>query len=221
MLGTVFLQITTKTVTTTVDIPWTVYATLGAAFLAALASLNATRISSKTARDLGVLSAQTSRESAHIAAETAKRIKESDYKNDYYKRVIEKRIRAIELLEELLSLFLVSGFIQGTEKRYHLFFTDKENSKRLGVLIDKVSAAGIWYGTTTAIKIREFTRQFLTIESEANELDKAKRQEFIMDKFHEINDMVIGLQKGIAHDIYTMHDVEGFFAARLELNSKK
>lgn len=206
--------------------PYAVYATLAVGILSLIASgLNiyfssktaqkVVNLSTKTTREVAELSAQVSRESAGLAAQTAREIKEADYKNDYYKKVIDKRLKAIETLENFTSLFLASTRIMGTENRFHSFFEEDDMENIFGKSVDEIARYNIWYSIEVAIEMREFTTYVLVIINSAKNLQRKEKINYLIEERKSIQSKVIALQKLIASDMYKLYEVDAFFKSRL------
>lgn len=110
--------------------PYAVYATLAVGVLSLIASgLNiyfssktaqkVVNLSTKTTREVAELSAQVSRESAGLAVQIARELKEKDYKNDFYKKILDRRLDAWLEAEHLF--FPMQGDIYWGPNREVLF----------------------------------------------------------------------------------------------------
>lgn len=217
MLHPLLLQATSATQGT----PVSVYVTIGAAVLAALASLNATRVSSKTSREVASLASQTARESAKIAAETAKQLKDTDYKNDYYKKVIEKRLKALEDVEKIIGLFASSHIVGGPggNRRCHSFFAkniDDMDNKGFDIYSIGNSSSLTWRSKDVSVALVSFLE--IVIESVVNinrrTEDKGMRLVLYTEVYEEINKKISEVERCIGNDMENLYDVEGFLKTR-------
>jgi HD superfamily phosphodiesterase len=108
MLTVLLLQAGTHTITVIKEtIPLTFYipvlVSILTAAVAAYATIRNTRVTT-----------QTQREMAKLADQTAKEFKEKDYKNDFYKKIIDRRLLAWEHAERFIELISVSRNVNGT-----------------------------------------------------------------------------------------------------------
>jgi hypothetical protein len=208
--------------------PYAIYATLAVGILSLIASgLNiyfssktaqkVVNLSTKTTREVAELSAQVSRESAGLVAQTAREIKEVDYKNDYYKKVIEKRVKAIESLEKMLSLFLTSTRISGSDNKFHSCFEESDIENKFSIAIDEIVSYNIWYSNETASKLRKFSTSVLLIIDSASRVNEKDKRGFFVREHFDLNNKVVELQKSMALDMYKLYEVDAFFKSRLEL----
>lgn len=203
--------------------PVTVYVTLFAAVLAGLASLNATRISSKTAREVAALSAQTAQESARLAAQTAQELKEKDYKNDFYKRIIEKRLKAWERAEELMGLLAPAYIDQGDNRNYFSYFSSTELFENvLDMIRSSIVTQAIWmdkkymddlrklHNVLADIRKNSYKSPLIRRDNGRFELDSALIMEAGKLGFIDFRNSFKQLVSTLGRQVKSLHDVESF-----------
>ena len=239
MLFVLLLEVATnKSVTTTIQKPFVVYATLGAALFAALASLNATRISARTAREVGSLAAQTARDSARVASETAREIKGTEYKHDYYKKIIDKRIQAIEasqlivsLLHEAHRVYLgppeIEAVFDGESKPGTIMIDAKvvyppaspvfslfSDSYLIGEYDKNIRSyqnSGMWLNSDTSEAMGHLTLTVKKVRTLTQGLDLDQAQIIVAEYFNLIHSYVIKVSACLDSDLISLHDVDAFF----------
>jgi len=218
---TLLLQAAASTPAST---PITVYVTLGAAVLAALASLNATRVSSKTAREVATLAAQTTRDSARIAAETTREVKNQDYKNDYYKKVIDKRMDALEAVEKVIGLFGTSHIVGGPggNRKCHSYFVnnvDKIEKNGFNIYDSSISSSLTWRSVDTSLVFKKFMETVIHVTHDVNNVtdDNGMKLVLYTDRYDEINDAISNVERCIGKDMEKLYDVEAFLKERFKL----
>lgn len=204
--------------------PITVYVTIGAAVLAALASLNATRVSSKTSREVATLASQTARESAKIAAETARELKDTDYKNDFYKKLIEKRLNAWADAERLIkSLADITTDVPDNRSFFTYFGDPKDFIQIVEDIKESILTQMIWIGGNYNDTVIAFRLKLHEIWGECyiSDSNSENRHERIDKKLLRVagkkyhNDMTALYTQMIAAlitQLNTLHDIEGFLA---------
>ena len=147
-------------------------------------------------------------------------LKDKEYRNDYFKKVIEKRIKAVEKAEMLVFLFGTTYGIEGSDKRYHCYMLDFADSNKLSDAIDAIAEYNIWYGNETGTLLVAFSSMIFPIIGEAKRLrgdsqPNAAWQTHCTEKYGIIETARAELSNSLARDMYTLHDVNGFFKAKL------
>lgn len=200
--------------------PVTVYVTIGAAVLAALASLNATRVSSKTAREVATLASKTASESARIAAETAREIKDTDYRYDFYKKIIAKRFGAWEEAEQFIALSNNTQ-IDGLDNK--MFYSFCSNGKELNnmistmktMLLNQTMWLGMDYGLIFAnllnFNIDLLRASMSTSDNKYGNVSDAAVLQFGKSHYETHSELINKLLVALHAQVKNMHDVEAFF----------
>jgi hypothetical protein len=207
-----FLTLLLQTAPSTAQsVPVAVYGTVGAALLAAAASLNAARISAKTARD-----------SAKLAAQTAQELKEKDYKNDFYKKLIEKRLAAWAEAEEFIKpLARVTRYEVDGEPRFTYFSSPDSFWKVVDGANSLILLQFIWIGGNFARHSIAFRQKLLDIANESGipghygadglvMLDSNKLWESGKNHHQELLQLYIGMVSTLGTQLATLHDIETF-----------
>jgi hypothetical protein len=149
--------------------------TLAAAILAAIASFRASSkasitaekvavLTTQTTKDVAALSAQVARESASLAARTAQELKVIDYKNDFYKKLIERRLKAWEKSEELMLLLTTTLLYKGDLIFY--FFGKASDFDHLMEKIRSMAFQSYWMGREYSVCVNDFYDKLLLIRNE-------------------------------------------------------
>ncbi|MDB5267202.1 MAG: hypothetical protein JWP58_242 [Hymenobacter sp.] len=213
--------------------PPAVWATLAAAILALLSSLNSTRISRKTAREVADLSTKTSREvadlssqtardTAGIAAQTAKELKKEDYKHDFYKKLIQKRLDAWTEAESLLP-FISAQISVGDEES--ILFGYFENGDLFDEILDKINSCmvlSVWLGKDYANYVEKFHQKLYAIrvkcqiagellENNSPAIDDELLIQAGRDNYEETTALLHGYIKILGQQITVLHDMDSFF----------
>ena len=220
--------------------PYAIYATLAVGVLSLIASaLNiyfssktaqkVVNLSTKTTKEVAELSAQVSRESAGLAAKTAKEIKDKDYKNDFYKRIIEKRLNAWVEAESFISLIFNTSYVKGYGKLMPCYFN---NEKHFDEVVDRMRLSLIsqtfWMGRDYATCIMKFHDRLLSIRSEceeyeslnedgSNKLNNSLLHKAGVEYFEECGLFLNKLMSILEQQIIILHDVEYFFKQQKNL----
>jgi hypothetical protein len=212
----VLLQVpTTHTTTITTSDLTNVYIALGgtlfASGLAAYASFRASIKASATAREVAELSNRTARD-----------LKEKEYKNDYYKKVIDKRIKALDEVEKLLALFATSQRVtirnreevieRGSCYTYFHNNVDTLNSNELAFTFNKESSVLFWCSKTTSELVANFYNFLLDIIKGVNDATQVREAKMILytRKFTVVKDKISQIEISICDDMKNLYDVEAF-----------
>jgi len=208
--------------------PITVYVTIGAAFLATLASLNATRVSSKTAKEVAAQAAQTARDSAKIAADTAREIKTQDYKFDFYKKIIEKRLNAWSEAEQLFLPLMATVYIdeQDNKRRFSFCAGPEKFAAMLEITNKSLTQQAFWIGGSYASNLIKFRDELLAISHECFVAgkynsngtplpDKVKLYKAGAERHEMLKNITLGMAGDLTKQILDLHDVEKFLVSRI------
>lgn len=130
-----------------------------------------------------------------------KELKQLDYKNDYYKKIIDKRLNAYDTLGELLHYFdKITEVMQEKGKEIHFDFKDKDKDK-IKVKISEVIKCRNWLDKETNIKVTDFVNYIENIIDE-NIIGGKKCEQIINDK-NIIEEM-------INNDFKKLHKIDKF-----------
>jgi hypothetical protein len=157
--------------------------------------------------------------SAVVAGFVSVYIKQKEYENEYFKKVIEKRLKAIESMEDAtapLRLHRLTKKSDGTEIIFHLFFTLSDGPEAFRALIAAASKYTIWHSTPTAKAFGVFTRQVTHIRHQCSTLNEAECQELAATEFKAVNETMSKLTNSISQDMLRLHKVEEFLRNRLK-----
>jgi hypothetical protein len=145
---------------------------------------------------------------AFIAGRYQLRARENDYRNEFFKLVIQRRLAAYEALEELVSALKMSVIDNESDPThpYHLLFADEseEGMARPHVLLGTVMSKGLWLSEPVFEKLTQLNRMIFFMSSKPDGLVFAK------ENYREIGRIRVDLESLIAHDMLTMHDVRSF-----------
>ncbi|RYE20739.1 MAG: hypothetical protein EOP45_10575 [Sphingobacteriaceae bacterium] len=219
--------------------PYAVYATLAVGVLSLIASgLNiffssrtaqkVVNLSTKTTREVAELSAQVSRESAGLAAQTAREIKEIDYKNDFYKKIIERRLNAWESAEEFINLMGGTFVDQSDKAIIPSYFA---NSNRFDDVINQLHSRYskmVWLGSAYTNHMTHFHNRLIAMRYECLVQNKSKprvegvpsMEDLVIEDrlliiagkkyFRECSSLLDKLVKILGFSLRSMHDVEAY-----------
>jgi len=130
-----------------------------------------------------------------------KEIKKYEYKKDYHKKIIDRRLNAYDTLGELLHYFdKITAVMQEKGKEIHFDFKDKDKDK-IKVKISEVIKCRNWLDKETNIKVTDFVNYIENIIDE-NIIGGKKCEQIINDK-NIIEEM-------INNDFKKLHKIDKF-----------
>jgi hypothetical protein len=157
---------------------------------------------------------------ASVSALVSILLKDKEYRNDYYKKVIDKRITAVEAAEAITSVFMLLQGFDTPMRDCHVYYVDELDSNKLSNVIDKASAYNFWYSGETLVAVRKLTMVAFPVEAEARKLkakgaSKRELQEFASTHHEEVSEAVLAVGNSLAADMSTLYDVKRFFKSKL------
>jgi hypothetical protein len=136
------------------------------------------------------------------------RSKEKEYKNDFFKIVINKRVDGYEHLEAFIQAF--KTMVLDTDNRpYHFPFSSHELHTESLILLGNAIDRGLWLSNNALEKVRELNRfQFQTPNEDS------ERIEFGKEHYEEIANIRATLETIVATDMLQLHKVEPFLSTK-------
>lgn len=149
--------------------------------------------------------------SAIVSGFVAIIIKDKEYKNDYFKKVIDKRIKALEALEVCTALFSSYYGTTKGENLYHTILNDDEGAALFNEAVDELKKYGIWYSKRTAGNILLFSSLTSSTIMQCIGKSADARRKIAVDTFAYIEHHRAILEECIRNDMASLHKVEEFF----------
>lgn len=162
--------------------------------------------------------------SAGVSALLSIVLKNKDYRNDYYKKVIDKRIKAAESLENFLHIFTTVTTIAQEEVSICTFFIQSHHSYKekfmseddeFAKAVQDVSSQILWLSKNSFNYFQEFASVVSSIRYEADKLQTGEEVlRFYISNHKLIARVKASLEKSLANDMIDLYDVENFFRNR-------
>ena len=199
------------------------------AILAAVASFRASNKSAATAHEVGELTTRTSKEVAEIASQTAKELNKSTYKNDFYKMIIDNRLKAWKGAEVLIGLINRTATNNRVGGKMFSYFANADEVHKVLNAITAFAPQVFWMGQQYSNALGDYHKKLLSIGRECTVMinSGASKGTTTVDydkvaeagvKYHaEITDLLFRVMRAQAQQIITLHDVEAFFAQVAEI----
>lgn len=141
-----------------------------------------------------------------IAGFFSLRVKRNEYVNDYYKKVIDRRIAAYEQLESLI-VSLRTTFLGEDNKPYHLLFSLDEASGLLPAyqMLQGIASQALWLSDEAFDKARELNHLLWRFKgSGSNPI------EFGQQNYQALAGLRENLERILAADMLGLHSVKQF-----------
>lgn len=172
--------------------PYAVYFVLIAASLAAMASLA----------------------SSSLAAWVAWKSKDKEYRNDYYKKVIDKRMKAVEAAEEMLSILSMYKDADDGSGTYYEYFEMDSGPEMLASATKKFATLTTWSSRELVLQLRQLVEIVSAVCIEADRVEKSKQQAIYVRRYPIVNSKLLEVQYLIGLEMEQLYDVKGFFRNR-------
>ena len=135
-------------------------------------------------------------------------IKKSEYRHEYYKLILSRRIAAYEQLEELIVWLRVA--VSDTDQRpYHLLFSLDGDWETAYQATYKVTTQALWLSDEVFAKAKELN----VLLYRPSHADKGAI-EFGKSNYNAIANIRESLESLLAKDMLTLYDVKSFLKAK-------
>lgn len=149
--------------------------------------------------------------SAVVSGGVALLVKDKEYKNEYYRKVIDKRLKAIEALEACTYLFTARNYVPNEDKTWHVYFEESLDSKAFSEAVDNMSKYSTWYSMQTVARLDAFTTCITSLLARCEGKGEAEAIDIGADNYEEIEYHRLSLEASIRSDMASLHKVRKFF----------
>jgi len=148
--------------------------------------------------------------SAIVSAIVSIKLKNLDYKNEYYKKILDKRLEAYKFLETQIAV-LKSAVLDEDAKLYHLIFAyDEDKFHEFQQNLFAALAYSMWINDNTVDLMEKLNGLFFGISRKFSDHDKEKMISIAKDNYHEISQLRKSLEDSVRHDLLNLHDLKNF-----------
>lgn len=169
--------------------------------------------------DLLVALLSSSAVSAVIAAVVAGwfnlRSKRSEYENAYYKMVLERRIKAYEHVEHLITQIKIA-VLDSDGQPYHLLFSDTESKDTTYKELLAVMASALWLSDELFDETRKLN---VLIYSKSEGAGATNLIAFGKKHYREVAELRTRVEKLHARDMLRLHNVPAFLRGKRPTDS--
>ena len=148
------------------------------------------------------------------------RLKKIDFRNEYYKVVLTKRLKAYEFIEAQIAV-LKSTVVEEDGKPYHVIFSygeDKCIEFQQNSLI--AISYGLWIDDATMKELENMNELFFSIDNQINSKTKAEIIEIGKKYYREISDSRFKLENSVKKGLYDLPNVKKIFKTK-RTNTKR
>jgi hypothetical protein len=144
------------------------------------------------------------------------RAKRNEYINEYYKKVIDRRMAAYERLEDLI-ISLKTSIVGEDKKPYHLLFSQCDDGGLLPAYqkLHDVTSQALWLSDAAFKKTREFNQLLWGFNDSGS-----TPIEFGQKNYQTLANLRENLETLLATDMLAMHDVKRFLKNKKIIDSK-
>ena len=138
------------------------------------------------------------------------RSKRSEYENAYFKMVLERRLKAYEQVEHLITQLKVAVLDQD-KRPYHLLFSAEDSAENTYKELFSVMSSALWisddlFDETRKLNVLIYTRSEGTGVSSLIEFGK--------QHYQELAELRTRIEKLHARDMLTLHEVPTFLKSK-------
>lgn len=166
---------------------------------------------------------RTDKSIERLKTEFQKELKEIDYKNDYYKKIIDKRINAYDELEKFIGELDIERDNNYDNKTYHCynFLTELDDCRAAAKRSADICGLNSWFSVKLENQVNSFNEKLVDVANEMNnkareakidkKIDLQREIYQIACKYHnEIKELIFNLKAEIIKDRLKLHEVEDY-----------
>lgn len=141
-----------------------------------------------------------------VSSLVAIRLKNLDYKNEYYKKILDKRLEAYKYLETQISVLKLS--VVGSDRRpyYSIFSHGEQKFYEFQLNLHAAIATGMWMNDKTSNLMDRFNDLFFKISNEISSPSNEELIEVGKKYYDEIGTMRAQLENSVREDLMTLHN---------------
>jgi hypothetical protein len=160
------------------------------------------------------LAATASLASSSLSVWVAWKSKDKEYRNDYYKKVIDKRIKAVEAAEEMLNILSMYKDAEDGSGTYHEYFEMDLGPEMLTSATKKLASLTTWSSRELVLQLKQLVDIVSAVCVEADGVEKSKQQAVYVRRFPVVNSELLEIQYLVGLEMEQLYNVKGFFKNR-------
>ncbi|WP_339700911.1 hypothetical protein [uncultured Marixanthomonas sp.] len=152
--------------------------------------------------------------SAIISYLTSIRLKKMDFRNEYYKEILKKRLNAYEFIENQIAV-MKSVVLDDDGKPFHLIFGQGESKfyefqQNLMLAI----SYGLWIDNETHETLDEINNLFFNLNNHVNKKNDSVIEEIGKKYYNRVSELRMKLEKNAKKGLYDLHDIKKVFKSK-------
>lgn len=141
-----------------------------------------------------------------VSSVVAVRLKNLDYKNEYYKKILEKRLEAYKFLEVQISVLKLSVLGSDAKPYYAIFSHGELKFYEFQSNLTNAIALGMWMNDDTSKLMDRLSDLFFKIACEISSPSKPDLIEIGKKHYMEIGTLRAQLEDSVRADLMTLHN---------------
>jgi hypothetical protein len=157
--------------------------------------------------------------SAIVSYFTSLRLKSLDFKNEYYKVILKKRINAYEHIERQIGVLKL--IVLGDDKKpfHNIFIEGEARFLEYQQNLFFAITSGIWIDEKTSKELDKLNNLFYNLNNHIHNKSKEEMEEIGKEYYSKISGLRISLEDAVKTGLYDLHDMKKAF--KINKNRKK
>ena len=149
-------------------------------------------------------------------------LKKIDFKNEYFKEILKKRLAAYQYIEAQLAILKSVVLDEEDGKAYHMMFSysDVEFLDYQKNLIMAINF-GLWIDDETAQKLQDLNELFYNLNIKAHGKSKGELIKLGKTYYKELSSLRFELENSTKTGLYNLHDIDRAFKTKKKDSVRK
>ncbi|MDT0690870.1 hypothetical protein RM549_13815 [Salegentibacter sp. F188] len=149
--------------------------------------------------------------SAVVSYFTSVKLKSLDFKNDYYKEILKKRLNAYELIENQIIL-LKTVVLGDDQKPYHIIFGSGDKKFfEFQQNLHLASVHGLWIDPKTTKSLEKLNSLFFNLNIKVHSKSDIEIETIGKEYYQKISDLRFTLENDVKKGLYNLTDMKKTF----------
>jgi hypothetical protein len=145
-----------------------------------------------------------------VSTIVAIKLKSLDYRNEYYKKILDKRLEAYKFLETQIAI-LKCTVLDDDKRPYHMIFSYGEDElNKFQTNLIAAFAYSIWIHEDTVSEMENLNQIFFKISHKTANAFEGQVIEFGKEFYNQISTSRNKLEKLVRCDLHNLHDLKKF-----------
>tara|TARA_R110002012_G_scaffold99170_2_gene237084 strand:+ start:1896 stop:2444 length:549 start_codon:yes stop_codon:yes gene_type:complete len=147
-------------------------------------------------------------------------LRKMDFRNDYYKEILKKRLYAYQFIEN--QIVVMKAVVLGDDgKPYHMIFSQGEEKllefqKDMGLAI----TYSLWIDDKTSNSLDELNNLFFNINNQVYGKSEDDVIKIGQKYYQKVADFRISLENDIKNGLYDLHDIKKIFKRKTKSSKR-